>query len=809
MRILQISTTDISGGAARAAYRLASGLRALGHDCSMLVKSKKSAEAWVYQLDSPESPAALRLEEQAAWGDKFCVYAHRTPISNTHFSLPLPASDVSAHEQVLRADVINLHWVAGMLCPAAVARLCDSGKPVIWTLHDQRPFTGGCHYSAGCRKFETDCDHCPQLDSDPLGLTRAVLSDSCGQSASFPAVVSPSRWLAQCARQSAVFRHSRISVIPNGLDTGVFAPGRAAAREHLQWDPQAVYLLSGADGFEEARKGFDLFCAAARHCMKDAAFQSAVSRKKINFIFYGNAAKAPKLDFPVLWLGRFDNDAALAQVYAASDAFILPSKEDNLPNTMLEAMCCGTPVIGFNVGGLPEVITPGENGLLAQAENPRDLAEAILAFSSNPDLRRKLGDNCANQIPARFNLRRQAEQYIQLYQEEISRHSAAPTREAASPLSPDTLLGPAFGAIFRPLLHRARLEARAQGGTAPNLSTRPASEREIMKEARSFAVLIPTRNCAALVPGHLKSLKEWIDLAEEIIVVDSDSRDGTVELLRAGLSHPRVKFLSHPPGLYQSWNFGIQNVSAKYIYVATVGDPIERHGIQHLYDVAEMFQSDVVISKPRFISEAGEPLPDDRWPIDVILDRLRIKRPELLTTAEQFVFAVTNTWGAILGSSASNLYRADFLKPRPFPTEYGTAGDGGWGIEHIFDVKIAVTPERFSNFRQHEKAYSLADYHVESLASKLFFLAQAVVARQRKTNPAIESVLREVSWTELEKSLDTARLAQSSLESLRHRGLPWFFNPAAWRARSVRNRAEATVSRIMDRVVKLPITNSQ
>ena len=172
------------------------------------------------------------------------------------------------------------------------------------------------------------------------------------------------------------------------------------------------------------------------------------------------------------------------------------------------------------------------------------------------------------------------------------------------------------------------------------------SHSSFMSDAPSIGVLIPTRNCASLLPGHIRSLMAWIDLAEEIIVVDSDSRDGTVELLRAGLSHPRVKFLTHPPGLYQSWNFGIQNVSAKYIYVATVGDPIERRGIQHLYDVAETFQSDVVISKPRFISEAGEPLPDDRWPIDVILERLRIQRPELLTTAEQFLIAVTNTWGA-------------------------------------------------------------------------------------------------------------------------------------------------------------------
>jgi glycosyltransferase involved in cell wall biosynthesis len=801
MRILQISTTDISGGAARAAHRLATGLRLLGHDCSMLVGSKKSAEPWVHALGDPETPGAWRLEEQAAWMDKFYVHAHRTPLSNTHFSLPLPAYDLSARQEVLRAEVIHLHWVAGLLCPAAVARLCNSGKPVIWTLHDQRPFTGGCHYSAGCRKFETACQNCPQLDCDPLGLTQAVLRDSCQPSASLPILVSPSRWLAQCARQSAVFRHSRIVVIPNGLDTRVFAPGREAARRQLQWDPQAVYLLSGADGFEETRKGFDLLCAAARHCLKDAAFQTAVSRKRIIFVFYGNAAKPPRLDFPAQWLGRFDDDSALAQVYAASDAFILPSREDNFPNTMLEATACGTPVIGFNVGGLPEVIGSGENGLLAHSEDPRDLALAILAFSSSPDLRRKFSENCANHIPERYSLQRQAEQCLRLYEEEISRHPAAPARDPVSPLPPAALPGPAFGAIFRPMLHRARLEARARGGAPPNLPRRATVPREIMDEARSIAVLIPSRNCAALIPGHLQSLEKWMDLAEEIVVVDSHSHDGTLELLRAGLSHPRVKFLAHPPGLYQSWNFGIQNVSAKYVYVATVGDPITRRGIQHLYDVAETFQSDVVISKPGFINESGEPLPDDRWPIDVILDRLKIRQPQLLATAEQFVFAVTNTWGAILGSSASNLYRTDFLQPRPFPTEYGTAGDGGWGIEHIFEVKIAVTPERFSNFRQHEKAYSLSDYHVESLASKLFLLAQAVVARQRRVNPAIESILNKVCWTELERSLDTARLAQSKLEAYRHARLPWFLNPDAWKARSARNRSEATVSRIMDRVL--------
>ena len=331
-----------------------------------------------------------------------------------------------------------------------------------------------------------------------------------------------------------------------------------------------------------------------------------------------------------------------------------------------------------------------------------------------------------------------------------------------------------------------------------------------MSDAPSIGVLIPTRNCASLLPGHIGSLMAWIDLAEEIVAVDSDSRDGSVEMLKAQLPQGRTTFLTHPPGLYQSWNFGIQHVRAKYVYISTVGDSITRPGLEHLLEVAEQFQSDVVISKPDFINEAGEAAPDSPWLIDRIVDRLKIRQPRVLTLTEQFLFTVTNLWCALLGSSASNLYRADCLKKRPFPLEYGTAGDGAWGVENVFDVRIAVTPRRFSNFRQHEKAYSLSDYYVESLASKLFVLARSVVERERKENPAIEAVLREVSWTELEKSLDRARMAHAKLEGYRRHGRPpWFLNPAAWKARSVRNRDEATVALIMDRVVKLPITNSQ
>jgi len=322
-----------------------------------------------------------------------------------------------------------------------------------------------------------------------------------------------------------------------------------------------------------------------------------------------------------------------------------------------------------------------------------------------------------------------------------------------------------------------------------------------MSAAPSIGVLIPTRNCAPLLPEHIASLLPWIDRAEEIVVVDSESQDGTVAMLKAGLPPARTTYWTHPPGLYQSWNFGMQKVRAKYVYIATVGDAITRPGLEHLLQVAEEFQCDLVMSKPHFINAAGQALPDSRWLIDEILEGRRMVRPELLSTADQFLFTVTHLWCALPGSSASSLYRTDCLRQRPFPLEFGTAGDGAWGVQNIFDFKIAVTPQRFSTFRQHPKAYSLAGYHVDSLALKLFRLAQNVIAEQRSRNPALPEILEAVHWAELEPALNIAALAQDELDRLRRAKTPWMLQPAAWRARLARGQARGQISQITRRVL--------
>jgi len=317
----------------------------------------------------------------------------------------------------------------------------------------------------------------------------------------------------------------------------------------------------------------------------------------------------------------------------------------------------------------------------------------------------------------------------------------------------------------------------------------------------TLGVLLPTRNSIALLREHLESMRPWLDLASEVVVVDSESTDGTVELLREKLAHPNARFFNHPPGLYQSWNFGIRNITAKYVYISTVGDSITRSGVKCLLDAAERFQSDVVISKPGVITESGQPLPDGHWPIHDILERLPFAQSAALSTGQQFIFALTNIGGALLGSSASNLYRAACLRARPFPVEFGTAGDGGWSFKYIFDIRVAVARGQFSTFRIHEKSYSMSEYPAESLALRFFRLAQEAARERQARDPLVAALLREICWPELEQALQAASIEHDRLERCRRGFFPWYFQPRAWQARARRNRAESLTRRIKDGLI--------
>jgi len=196
----------------------------------------------------------------------------------------------------------------------------------------------------------------------------------------------------------------------------------------------------------------------------------------------------------------------------------------------------------------------------------------------------------------------------------------------------------------------------------------------------------------------VQALRRWYAAAAEVIVVDSESDDGTLEWLREHLDHPNVYFFTRPRGLYAAWNFGVQQCHSEYVYFATIGDEIGPGGVEKLLRVAEQFSADVVLSPPLIVDTSGVELTDVQWPVHKLLNR--VQPTEAFLLSEWQSFGMANCFGnqGLLGSSASNLYRRQSLLDAPFPEDFGHAGDSMWGRLYSANLRAAVLPEAIARF---------------------------------------------------------------------------------------------------------------
>ena len=303
-------------------------------------------------------------------------------------------------------------------------------------------------------------------------------------------------------------------------------------------------------------------------------------------------------------------------------------------------------------------------------------------------------------------------------------------------------------------------------------------------------ILIPTRNAAALWQKHLPELQQAISVAEEVVVVDSESNDGTVDLLKSGLSHPKIRFLQHPPGLYASWNFGLSQIAARYSYVATAGDTITPENLRQLCSLAENLDVDVMFSVPRFLTDTDRLQHSKRWPIHDLIDDLKITAPVALTQSEGFLACIPmEALGGLMGSSASNLYRTAMLRERPFPTVFGNVGDTAWGITNALAVRFGVSPQHLADFVIHAQAKPMSAEDQITLEERLLALAGESLAgalASGSTPPDAKKLAPVVQrFTALRRELRPAKLAYDN----GRKGNPfWFFRPSLIRARNERNR---------------------
>jgi glycosyltransferase involved in cell wall biosynthesis len=421
VKVVHLSQTDLLGGASISAYRMHAALSKSGVDSSLLVWQKVSQDNSVIAIRTPSEESASSIAIRNVY-----IENNRTHLSNTHFSLSLQGLNLSQHPLLIEADIIHLHWIPSLLTPRFVGEILKMGKPVFWTLHDVNPFTGGCHFPAGCHEFEEACESCAQLKNDPFHLPAAVLRDKEALwDLSRLTLICPSHWIEKEARSSRVFRnHPGITTLPYCIDTGRFRrTSQADARRQLELKATGPVIMIAAENGNEKRKGFAEVFRALQQCCENDDFLA--SRPII--LQVGRAHEwLDSLPIPILDLGWVDSEERLSLIFAASDFFVLPSREDNLPNMAIEAASCGLPICGFDIGGLPDIIKDGETGFLATLDDTKGLAGKILLLTLDEERRAEMSDAAAEHASKTFGTASVIPLMVEQYEKAINRMESLP-----------------------------------------------------------------------------------------------------------------------------------------------------------------------------------------------------------------------------------------------------------------------------------------------------------------------------------------------------------------------------------------------
>lgn len=419
MRILIVSTSEANGGAAVAAHRLMEALNNNGEKVQMLVRDKQSDDISVISL-----PQQWRRRWDFLW-ERFSIFRRLHFHKKNLFGLDVASSgtDITKLACFRKADVIHLHWVnQGMLSLKNIQKIVDSGKPVVWTLHDAWPTTAICHVTLGCKHFQSECQLCkylPDGGSEHDLAWRVWQKKKALYDKSSIYFVCCSRWLEMEAKRSGLLRGQRITHIPNPIDTRIYCPGnQATAREALQLPQDKMLLLFVAQRVTNELKGMSYLEEAC----KQIVAQHPELKEKMALVVLGGSSDENTIDTGDLEVFSFDytyNQQQIVKIYQAADAFVLPSLSENLPNTIMEAMACGLPCVGFKVGGIPEMIDHRKNGYVARYKSAEDLAAGICWTLCEAD-RDALKQAALRKVHQNYSQQVVAMDYIEVYNEAMA-----------------------------------------------------------------------------------------------------------------------------------------------------------------------------------------------------------------------------------------------------------------------------------------------------------------------------------------------------------------------------------------------------
>ncbi len=420
MRVLIVNTAEKLGGAAIAARRLMLALQKQGVKASMLVRDKQTAHPAVYALPV----ASWRLKWNFLW-ERVVIWMNNGFRRQGIFGVDIAntGTDITALPGFKEADVIHLHWVnQGMLSLKDIRRIVQTGKPIVWTMHDMWACTGICHHAVDCTKYRTHCHDCEQLAyprAEDLSYRVFRRKKELYSEGRF-SFVACSRWLEELAKTSVLIGHHPITNIPNPIDTDTFAPqDKTAVRRKLGLPIDKRLLLFGSVKITDKRKGIDYLVEACKHIVMQKP--ELANEWGIVVLGQGTDAYQDSFPFPFYNMQYVSDETQLAEIYNAVDVYVTPSLQENLPNTIVEAMCCGVPCVGFRVGGIPQMIDHECNGYVAEFRSAEDLARGILRILCESDYA-KLSIEARQKAEQTYAESHVARQYLRIYEQILSSH---------------------------------------------------------------------------------------------------------------------------------------------------------------------------------------------------------------------------------------------------------------------------------------------------------------------------------------------------------------------------------------------------
>lgn len=401
MKVSHVNFSDRSGGAGIAAYRLHRGLIQMKVESNLFVRKKTTRD--------PNVISTGKILEFRNKANSALEIMFQQILKIENYSLPigfLPDRNYVPLDK-LRPDVVNLHWINGGFFN--MGNISKVNAKIVWTLHDMWLFNSLAHYSDSYLSKEQKV-----IDRIIINYKKNVLDKIKDM-----VFITPSKWLAECAKNSTILYDKDIRVINNGIDIGLFRPrDKFLARTKFNISPDKKIILFGSFNAENSkRKGIDLLKKTLLSLHETDKFNNDVEV----VVFGGNDVRQNNdFGFTTKYIGRIDDEDELAEVYSTADVFVAPSRMDNLPNTAIESLACGTPVLAFNVGGLKEIVDHKINGYLAIPFSTEELAEGLKYLIGNTN-NENIYDKCREKALINFDIKKMSRAYYDVYNELLSK----------------------------------------------------------------------------------------------------------------------------------------------------------------------------------------------------------------------------------------------------------------------------------------------------------------------------------------------------------------------------------------------------